>query len=271
MTDSASGAKLLSKRTWWIGLPIVAGLLLIAVVSLAMSGDAPIPVHAVTVVASFPHDRAAFTQGLAVEDGVLYEGTGHYGESTLRRVDLETGAVDKSMSLAADYFGEGITLMGEQIFQLTWQEGVCFLYDKQTLAPTGTLRYSHEGWGLTNDGQHLYLSDGTSTIRVLDPKTLKPVRRIRVKQGRRLIDKINELEFVDGEIYANIWYLDHIARIDPHSGEILGWIDCSQIYPASSRPDREHVLNGIAYDKKADRLFVTGKNWPQLFEIKVHK
>lgn len=236
-----------------------------------MPGDASIPVHTVTVIARFPHDSTAFTQGLVVEDGVLYEGTGHYGESTLRRVDLESGVVDKSMSLAANYFGEGITLLGEQIFQLTWQQGVCFLYDKQTLAPTGTLRYSHEGWGLTNDGQHLYLSDGTSTIRVLDPKTLKAVRRIRVKQGRRLIDKINELEFVDGEIYANIWYLDQIARIDPSNGEILGWIDCSQIYPASSRRDREHVLNGIAHDRTSGRLFVTGKNWPHLFEIKVNK
>ncbi len=271
MSDSASGAKFLSNRNWWIALPIVAGLLLFAVVSLAMPGDAPIPVHAVTVVARYPHDSAAFTQGLVVEAGVIYEGTGHYGQSTLRRVDLETGVVDRSMSLSADYFGEGITLLGEQIFQLTWQEGVCFLYDKQTLAPAGTLRYSHEGWGLTNDGQHLYLSDGTSTIRVLDPKTLKPVRRIRVKQGRRLIDKLNELEFVDGEIYANIWYSDRIARIDPRSGDVLGWIDCSQLYPAASRPDREHVLNGIAYDKQTDRLFVTGKNWPHLFEIEVQK
>ena len=261
----------MSKKTWWIALPIVVGLLLFAVVTLAMPGDAPLSVQSVTVVASYPHDAAAFTQGLVVDGGVLYEGTGHYGQSTLRRVELETGKVDKSMVLAGDYFGEGITLLGEQIFQLTWKEGVCFLYDKQTLKPTGTMRYSQEGWGLTNDGQYLYLSDGTSTIRVLDPKTLQTVRRIRVKQGRRLIDKLNELEFVEGEIYANIWYSDHIARIDPASGEVLGWIDCSQVYPAARRPDREHVLNGIAYDPVDGRLFVTGKNWPQLFEIQVQK
>lgn len=254
-----------------MALPIVVGLLLIAIVSLAMPGDDRIPIQTVTVVASYPHDAGAFTQGLVIDGGILYEGTGHYGQSTLRRVELETGRVEKSMSLASDYFGEGITLLGEQIFQLTWKEGVCFLYDKQTLAPTGTLRYSGEGWGLTNDGEHLYLSDGKSNIHVLDPKTLKPIRRIRVKQGRRLIDKLNELEFVEGEIYANIWYSDHIARIDPTSGEVLGWIDCSQVYPAARRPDREHVLNGIAYDSVTKRLFITGKNWPQLFEIQVQK
>ncbi len=271
MTDLASGANPLSKRAWWIALPVVVGLLLFAFVSLAMPGDDPIPIQAVTVVASYPHDAGAFTQGLVIDGGVLYEGTGHYGQSTMRRVELETGKVEKSMSLASDYFGEGITLLDEQIFQLTWKEGVCFLYDKQTLAPTGTLRYTEEGWGLTNDGQHLYLSDGSSTIRVLDPKTLKQLRRFRVKQGRRLIDQLNELEFVEGEIYANIWRSDHIVRIDPTSGEVLGWIDCSQVYPVARRLDREHVLNGIAYDSVAKRLFITGKNWPQLFEVQVQK
>lgn len=261
----------MSKRAWWIALPIVGGLLLIAVVCFAMPVDDRIPIQTANVVASFPHDAGAFTQGLVIDDGILFEGTGQYGQSTMRRVDLETGKVEKSMSLAGDYFGEGITLLGEQIFQLTWKEGVCFLYDKQMLAPTGTLRYAGDGWGLTNDGQHLYLSDGSSSIHVLDPKTLKPIRRIRVKQGRRLVDQLNELEFVEGEIYANIWHSDHIARIDPASGEVLGWIDCSQVYPAARRLDREHVLNGIAYDSVSKRLFVTGKNWPQLFEIQVQK
>ncbi len=271
MTDLASGAKPLSKRAWWIALPTVGGLLLIVVVSLAMSSDDRIPIQSATVVASYPHDAGAFTQGLVIDQGTLFEGTGQYGQSTLRRVDLETGRVEKSMSLASDYFGEGITLMGEQIFQLTWKEGVCFLYDKQTLAPTGTLRYVGDGWGLTNDGQHLYLSDGSSNIHVLDPKNLKRIRRIRVKQGRRAIDQLNELEFVEGEIYANIWHSDQIARIDPISGDVLGWIDCSQVYPVSSRQDREQVLNGIAYDSVAKRLFITGKNWPRLFEIQVPK
>lgn len=270
MSDLQSGVPSLIKRTWWI-VALFVGPLIFAIVSVAMSGDAPLPIQTVRVVATFPHDANAFTQGLVVEGDVLYEGTGHYGQSTLRRVELSTGTVSKSMSLAGNFFGEGITILGEQIFQLTWREGVCFLYDKQTLKPTGTLRYNEEGWGLTNDGQHLYLSDGSSTIRVLDPKTFKQVRRIRVKQGRRLVDKLNELEYVNGEIWANVWYSDQIARIDPQSGEMLGWIDCSGVYPANRRPDREHVLNGIAFDASTGKIYITGKNWPQLYQIEVQK
>lgn len=270
MSDLEPGAKSLLKRTWWIALPIV-GLLLFLIVKIAMPGDEPVVVQAVKVVATYPHDSAAFTQGLAVEGNVLYEGTGHYGQSTLRRVDLQTGKVEKSMQLAGQYFGEGLSILDNQIFQLTWKEGVCFVYDKKTLQPAGTQRYTDEGWGLANDGINFYLSDGSSTIRVLDAKTFKPVRRIRVKQGRRLVDKLNELEFVAGEIWANVWYSDHIARIDPRDGRVLGWIDCSQIYPARQRPDREHVLNGIAFDAETGKLYVTGKNWPQLFEIEIQK
>ncbi len=258
------------KRTWWIALPVV-GVLVLAVVTIAMPGDEPLEVQTVKVIATYPHDATAFTQGLAVDGDVLYEGTGHYGQSTMRRVDLATGKVDKSMQLTGQYFGEGITVLDNQIFQLTWKEGVCFVYDTQTLKPLGTHRYANEGWGLANDGEHLYLSDGSSTIRVLDPKTFRQLRRIRVKQGRRLIEDLNELEFVDGEIYANVWYSDHIARIDPADGRVLGWIDCSQVYPANQRPDREHVLNGIAHDAATGKLYVTGKNWPQLYEIEIQK
>ncbi len=268
MSALEPGTKSLLNRTWWIALPVV-GVLIVAIVAIAMSGDDPIPVQTVTVVATYPHDAAAFTQGLVIEGDVLYEGTGHYGQSTLRRVDLQTGKVDKSMQLANTYFGEGVTLLGDQIFQLTWREGVCFVYDKQTLKPQATLRYLKEGWGLTNDGEHFYLSDGTDTIRVLDPKTFKQVRRIRVKQGNRSLEKLNELEFVNGEIYANVWYSDRIARINPDDGQVLGWIDCSAIYPANRRPDPEHVLNGIAFDSETGKLYVTGKNWPQLYEIEV--
>lgn len=266
--EMQSGAKSLLKRTWWIALPLV-GVLILAVVSIAMPGDDPLPVQRVKVVAAYPHDPAAFTQGLVVEENVLYEGTGHYGQSTLRRVDLQSGTVDKSMQLAGEYFGEGVTILNDQVFQLTWKEGVCFVYDKQSLAPLGTHRYYQQGWGLTNDGQHLYLSDGSSTIYVLDPQTFKQVRRIRVKQGRRPVDQLNELEFVNGEIYANVWYSDQIARINPADGNLLGWIDCSGVYPASQRPDREHVLNGIAYDAATKKLYVTGKNWPRLYEIEI--
>jgi glutamine cyclotransferase len=262
------GATSLIKRTWWIALPVV-GVLVFAIVSIALPGDEPIEVQQVKVVATYPHDPAAFTQGLVVEGNVVYEGTGHYGQSTLRRVNLETGQVEKSVQLPNQFFGEGITILGDQLYQLTWKEQVCFVYDKQTLQQLGTQRYNEQGWGLANDGQYLYLSDGTSTIRVLDPQSFKQLRRIRVKQGRRLIDKLNELEFVNGELYANVWYSDLIARIDPADGRVLGWIDCSQVYPAARRPDREHVLNGIAFDQESGKLFVTGKNWPQLFEIEV--
>jgi glutamine cyclotransferase len=268
MSDIRPGAKSLIQRTWWIALPVV-GVLVLAFVSMAMPGDEPIAVQQVKVVAAYPHDPDAFTQGLVVEGNVLFEGTGHYGQSTLRRVDLQTGQVEKSVRLPAEFFGEGITILGEQLFQLTWKEQTCLVYDKHTLQQLGAHRYYEQGWGLANDGQHLYLSDGTSTIRVLDPHSFKQLRRIRVKQGRRLIDKLNELEFVKGELYANVWYSDHIARIDPADGSVLGWIDCSQVYPAARRPNREHVLNGIAYDQESGKLFVTGKNWPQLFEIEV--
>lgn len=256
------------KKIRWLAVPLV-GLIAFAIISNAQPGDEPTKIQTAKVVASYPHDADAFTQGLIVVGNVLFEGTGHYGRSTLRKVDLATGKVEKSMQLAAEYFGEGITIVGERIYQVTWKEGICFVYDKNTLQVLGTLRYAGEGWGLTNDGTHLYLSDGKSTIRVLDPETLKVVRRIRVKQGRRYIDKLNELEFIDGEIYANIWYSDQIVRIDPQSGEVLGWIDCGSVYPARQRPDREHVLNGIAYDQTSGKIFITGKNWPQLYEIEI--
>jgi glutamine cyclotransferase len=271
MPNSTPGTKFVLKRTWWFALPIFGLILFALISSLAMPGDDPAPMRRVRIVAAYPHDANAFTQGLAVEGDVLYEGTGHYAESTLRQVELRTGKTQKSMQLPAKYFGEGITIVGDRIYQITWKENTCFVYDKQTLQFIEALRYTGEGWGLTDDETHIYLSDGTSTIRVLDPKTFRTLRRIRVKLGRRSLDKLNELEFVDGEIYANIWYSDQIARIDPQSGEVLGWIDCSNLYPARQRPDREHVFNGIAYDQAAKRMFVTGKNWPQLFEIEVQE
>ncbi len=258
------------KKTWWLALPVV-GMLIFAMVKIALPGDAPIPIQKVNVLATYPHDPNAFTQGLVVEGHTLYEGTGHYGKSVLRRVDLTTGDADKTMQLDRKYFGEGITVLGDKIFQLTWMERVCFLYDKNTLEPLGSLRYpdQFEGWGLTTDGQVLYLSDGKDTIRVLDPNTFRQIRRIRVKQGRRPLTQLNELEFVNGEIYANVWYEDRIARIDPQSGELLGWIDCSNVFPANQRLNREHVLNGIAYDAETGKLYVTGKNWPKLYEIEI--
>lgn len=224
----------------------------------------PIPVK---VLAEYKHDPSSFSQGLCVENEKIFEGTGKYGASLLRRIDLSTGMVEAEVKLDAKYFGEGITIFGDRIYQITWKERVCIVYDKTTFKALGALPYQGEGWGLTDDEENLFMSDGTSTIRVLDPQTMRIVRSIRVRDGRRQLSKLNELEYVNGEIYANVWYEDQIARIDPKSGNVKGWIDCSSVYP--NRRDREHVLNGIAYDPESRRLFITGKNWPNLFEIEV--
>ena len=234
-----------------------------------VTADPLAPTKQVRVINIFDHDSAAFTQGLVVEGETIYEGTGKRGASTLRKVDLSSGTVQQQVGLPRQYFGEGITIFGDRIYQLTWQSRVCIVYEKESFQALGTLPYTDEGWGITDDEKHIYLSDGTNTIRVLDPQTFKVQRRIRVKHGRRNIDKLNELEFVNGKILANIWYEDKIAEIDPATGAVTAWIDCSGVYPAATRPDREHVLNGIAYDKDSGRLFITGKNWPKLYEIEI--
>ena len=220
------------------------------------------------VVAAYPHDARAFTQGLVIHEGRLYEGTGQYGASSLRLVDLTTGRVEKARALNPMYFGEGIAILGDKIFQLTWQNGVALVYDLDTLTVQQTLRYDGEGWGLTDDGEQLIMSDGSATIRFLDPATFRTVREIVVRDGDRPIDRLNELEYVNGEIWSNVWYEDRIARISPKDGAILGWIDLSDLYPKTARSS-EAVLNGIAFDDAAKRLLVTGKNWPQLYEIEV--
>lgn len=220
------------------------------------------------VLATFPHDSNDFCQGLVVEDGIVYEGTGHYGSSVLKKYELATGRLLAAARLPDNCFGEGISTVGDEIYQLTWKERACFVYDKETLKPIRTLTYTGQGWGLASDGDKLYMSDGSSVIQVLDSKTLKPIRKFNVHYGRRRQDNLNELEMVRGELWACIWYEDRIVRIDPETGRIRGWLDCSSLYPASQR-HREHVLNGIAYDAQANRLFITGKNWPTLFEIEV--
>lgn len=258
------------KRYWWLALPLAAVASLAIVVGNASpeTGDR-VATRAVRVVAAYPHDPGAFSQGLVVEGETIYEGTGQYGASLLRKYDLTSGEIQGEVALEPKYFGEGITTFGDRIYQLTWKERVCLVYDKQSLKLLGGLPYAGEGWGLTDDGTWLYLSDGSSTLQVLDPRTLRVVKRLPVKDQGRRIDKLNELEFVNGEIYANVWYSDRIARIDPADGRVLGWIDCGSVYPIRQRPNREHVLNGIAYDAASDRLFITGKHWPQLFEIEV--
>lgn len=267
-TETApEGAFPLKRVRWLIG--IAAAVAAVAVAAWAQLGSRAAPKTAgFKVVAVYPHDANAFTQGLEIHDGKLYEGTGKYGESTLRLVDLETGRVEKARRLNPIYFGEGIAILGDKVYQLTWQNGVALVYDLATFNAEQTLRYTGEGWGLTDDGTQLIMSDGTATIRFVDPQTFATVREITVREGERAIDRLNELEYVDGEIWSNVWYEDRIARISPKDGAILSWIDLSGLYPKGAR-DSEAVLNGIAYDSAAKRLFVTGKNWPQIYEIEV--
>jgi glutamine cyclotransferase len=227
------------------------------------------PVQGYRVIASYPHDPQAFTQGLIYENGQLFEGTGLNGRSSLRRVELESGNVLQSVALADQYFGEGIVALGDKIYQLTWQNRVGFIYDKSTFAEIGQFNYSTEGWGLTTDGSHLILSDGTSLIYFLDPESFEVVKQLAVDNPTGgPISQINELEYINGEIYANIWQTDKIVRIDPENGRVLGWIDLTGLLAPEDRVGAD-VLNGIAYDPENQRLFVTGKLWPKLFEIEL--
>lgn len=222
------------------------------------------------IVHTYPHDPRAFTQGLLYVDGHLYESTGLRGESSVRMVDLNTGRVLQKYNLPADYFGEGLTDWGSTLVQLTWQAHKGFVYDRFSFALLRTFTYSGEGWGLTHDDNQLIMSDGTSYLRFLDPKTFQEVRRIHVTtpSGEEIPD-LNELEYVGGEIYANIWHSDRIARISPKTGKLLGWIDLNGLRDPSTAGNPDAVLNGIAYDAKDNRLFVTGKLWPRLYEIKL--
>jgi glutamine cyclotransferase len=232
--------------------------------------DAPVPTYGYEVVATYPHDPEAFTQGLIYLKGILLESTGLNGRSTLRKVDLATGRVRDEVKLSSEFFGEGMTVLGEKIYQLTWQNQKGFVYDLQTLAPQQEFSYDGEGWGLTTDGASLILSDGTNRLRFLDPHTFKVTRTIDVfDRAGSPLKRLNELEFIRGEIYANVWQTPYVARIDPATGRLLGVIDFTGLLaPEDLRPGTD-VLNGIAYDAVGDRLFVTGKNWPKLFEVRL--
>ena len=234
-------------------------------------GSAIAPVWKAKVVATYPHDPNAYTQGLIIEKGQMFEGTGKHGSSTLREVELQTGKVLRSLSLDEKYFGEGITVLNGTIYQLTWKNNYCFTYDLKTFQYKEFFRYPFEGWGLTNNGKELILSDGSSDLRFIDPVSFKELRKISVKDGTQRIKNLNELEYVNSEIWANIWYEDRIARVSPENGKLLGWIDLSALYPKSQRKDRDDVLNGIAQDPDTKKIFVTGKNWPKLFEIEIVK
>jgi glutamine cyclotransferase len=250
-----------------------AGLrVLIAAALLSISTAAPAPetpVYGYRVVHVYPHDRNAFTQGLEYRGGFLFEGTGLNGRSSVRKVDLQTGRVLLETPLNAKYFGEGITLMDQRIFELTWRANRGFVYDGSTLQQIRDFEYPGEGWGLTNDGHQIYMSDGTAEIRCWNAVTLQEVRRFTVHDGKLPIESLNELEYVRGEIYANVWQTDRIVRIAPTDGRVSGWIDLSGLLTALERSDGADVLNGIAYDSLGDRLFVTGKLWPKLFEIQL--
>lgn len=221
------------------------------------------------VVHTFPHDPQAYTQGLLFQDGHLYESTGLEGRSSLRMVDLETGRVLQSAPLPSKYFAEGLASWGSTLVQLTWLSHIAFVYDRFSFRQLRTFNYKGEGWGLTQDGKNLILSDGSANLRFLDPESFREVRRIVVKDHGTPVDQLNELEYVRGQIYANVWHTDRIARISPSTGKVLGWIDLSGLLPAGKVSDSEAVLNGIAYDAEHDRLFVTGKLWPSLFEIQI--
>jgi glutaminyl-peptide cyclotransferase len=221
------------------------------------------------IVHTYPHDPKAYTQGLIYLDGHLYESTGLNGRSSLRMVDLETGQVEQQVPVDSKYFAEGLTNWGSTLVQLTWLAHTGFVYDRFSFRQLRTFHYDGEGWGLTQDGRSLILSDGTATLRFLDPETFKVTRSIVVKDKGSPITELNELEYVRGEIYANVWHTDRIARISPATGKVLGWIDLSNLLPADRHPDPEAVLNGIAYDAAHNRLYVTGKLWPELFEIEV--
>jgi len=230
-----------------------------------------LPVYGYRVVNVYPHDRQAYTQGLIWCDGFLYEGTGLHGASSLRKVRLETGRVVEQRSLDRQYFGEGITEWGGRLLQLTWNSNRGFIYDRSGLKLRGTFRYQGEGWGLTHDRDRLIMSDGTAALRFLDPKTLRETGRLNVHDSGAPLADLNELEFVRGEIFANIYRTDWIARISPQTGAVTGWIDLRGLLPEADRRIPVDVLNGIAYDAGRERFFVTGKLWPKLFEIELFR
>lgn len=246
-------------------------LILLAVFALALYASqhsTNVPVFGFKIIHVYPHDHSAFTQGLEFRGGFLYEGTGLNGQSTLRKVDLQTGRVLEQTALPNQFFGEGITVLNGRVIQLTWQSHMGYVYDQAAFRLLKKFSYPGEGWGLANDGQIIYMSDGTAQIRCLDPQTLGEIRRFTVHEGSRKVEALNELEWVRSELFANIWQTDRIARISPKDGQVLGWIDLSGLLPAEDRQGAD-VLNGIAYDSMGDHLFVTGKLWPKLFEIRL--
>lgn len=237
--------------------------------SVARSGMQAVRVMGYEIVNEYPHDPGAYTQGLYFEDGSLFEGTGRYGQSALRQVELETGRVVRQVDLPSWLFGEGVAALGGLVYQLTWEARVGFIYDPATFERRGRFSYDTEGWGLTHDGRYLIMSDGSSVLSFRDPQSFAEVRRVRVFDRSGAIEALNELEFINGRVWANVWHRDDILQIDPESGAVVGRIDLTGLLGDDYPLDSEGVLNGIAYDSAGDRIFVTGKLWPRIFEIRV--
>lgn len=246
----------------------IAAAMLLSTALGAPVADAAIPVYTYVVKNTYPHDPQAFTQGLLFRDGFLYESTGMNGRSSIRKVELATGKVLKKHDLSKEYFGEGLAEVNGDLYGLTWTSQVGMIYDGKTFKEKGRFAYSGEGWGLASAGAHLYMSDGSSYIRVLNQR-MEEVRRIEVIADGNPINRLNELEWVNGELYANVWGTDVIARIDPANGKVVGWIVLKNLLKTPDAMTEDAVLNGIAYDSKGKRLFVTGKLWPSLFEIEL--
>ncbi len=248
---------------------IIVAVIAVSSVTLVLLSNSPVdpePLqYTYQIVNVYDHDENAFTQGLVFEDGVLYEGTGLYGQSSLRRVELETGKVTQLYSLSDGFFGEGITIFEDKIIQITYKNNTSFVYDKSTFELLQTFEYSTDGWGITHDGSRLIMSDGTATLYFLDPETFQKIGQVEV-YDEEPIARLNELEYIHGEVYANIWKEEKIAIINPETGHVTGWIDLEGINEAEKQ-NSNNVLNGIAYDTNDDRLFVTGKMWSKLFEI----
>ena len=228
-----------------------------------------VPKYRCRIIRSYPHDPTAFTQGLVLSGKVLYESTGLYGKSSLRKVLLQSGKIIAVQRLRSNYFGEGLTLWKNTLIQLTWRENIGRLYDVDTLKPKGQFAYSNEGWGITHDGENLIMSDGSARLRFLDPETFQPVRTIEVRAGKTPIRGLNELEFVKGEVFANVWPTSFIVRISLFKGSVTGWIDCSNLCQQIGGCREDTVLNGIAYDNAKNHLLLTGKLWPRIFEVKL--
>jgi glutamine cyclotransferase len=227
-----------------------------------------IPVLTIEILKKYPHDPHAFTQGLEYFEGFLYESTGETGQSSVRKVDLESGRVVQKTDVDSEYFGEGLTIFRGKIYQLTWLSKTGFVYDLRSFRKLREFRYDGEGWGLAHDASNLILSDGTNRLRYLDPESFKVVRTLEVYAGKEAVTNLNELEYIENDIYANVWHSNHIARIDARSGQVRAWIDFSAL-ASQEQKEPEAVLNGIAYDSARHRLFVTGKDWAHLFEIRV--